>query len=70
MRFHVCSGARSAPIMTTTAHRSAKLAARMRLPAATSAALAELAFGTRYRDHTAMLAGLVADRTSSAGAGR
>ena len=70
MRFHVNSGARSAPIMTTTAHRGTKLAARVGLPAATSAALAELAFGTRYRDHTVMLAGLVADRVSSAGVGR
>ena len=70
MRFHVNSGARNAPIMTTTAHRTAKLAARMSLPAATSAAIADLAFGAGHRDHTVLLANLVAERVSSVGGAR
>lgn len=70
MQFHINSGARNAPIITPTDHRTAKLAARNGVSRAIAATLADLAFGTRHRDHTMLLAGLVADRASNMGAGR
>ena len=65
MRSNAVSGALLTPPVHPSVLQAARIAARVNVSPAVAGVLASIAYGQDRRDHGVMLAGLVANRTSS-----